>query len=81
MDCDEETAFVLHNVSSIRTEVVLLPKDAVGMSLVYAGNAGVVLLGERLSIPPMTSVVLARDNIVQKKIIGQKEILEPSVKK
>lgn len=81
MDCDEETAFVLHNVSSIRTEVVLLPKDAVGMSLVYAGNAGVDLLGERLSIPPMTSVVLARDNIVQEKIIGQKEISDPAVKK
>ena len=81
MDCDEETAFVLHNVSSIRTEVVLLPKDAVGMSLVYAGNSGVVLLGERLSIPPMTSVVLARNNIVQEKIIGQKEISDPAVKK
>lgn len=81
MDCDEETAFVLHNVSSIRTEVVFLPKDAVGMSLVYAGNSGVVLLGERLSIPPMTSVVLARNNIVQEKIIGQKEISDPAVKK
>ena len=62
MTCEEETAFVLHNVSSTRTETVVLPSEAEGMKLVYAAKDGVVLAEGKLTIPPMTSVVLAKSN-------------------
>ncbi len=62
MTSEEETAFVLHNVSSTRTETVTLPGEADGMSLVYAANPGVSLSDGKLTIPPMTSVVLAKNN-------------------
>ena len=62
MTSEEETAFVLHNVSSTRTETVELPAEADDMKLVYAAKDGVVLNEGKLTIPPMTSVVLAKNN-------------------
>lgn len=58
MECGEEKAFVIHNVSSKRTETVSLP-DGCDLPLVYAANPGVVVENGKVTVPPMTSVVLA----------------------
>lgn len=59
MESDSEKAFVVHNISTKRTETVALP-DGCDMPLVYAANAGVEVKDGKLTIPPMTSVVLAK---------------------
>ena len=58
MECDVEKAFVAHNVSSSRTVTVAIPEGC-DMPLVFASNAGVKVEGGMLTIPPMTSIVLA----------------------
>ena len=58
MECAEEKAFVVHNVSSTRTETVILPEGC-DMPLVYAANPAAKVEGGKLTIPPMSSVVLA----------------------
>ena len=58
MECDVEKAFVAHNVSSSRTVKVKIPEGC-DMPLVFASNAGVTVEGGELTIPPMTSIVLA----------------------
>ena len=58
MECAEEKAFVVHNVSSTRTETVTLPEGC-DMPLVYAANPAAKVEGGKLTIPPMSSVVLA----------------------
>ena len=58
MECDEEKAFVVHNLSSKETVTVAVPEGCV-MPLVYAANPAAKLEGETLTIPPMSSVVLA----------------------
>ena len=58
MECDVEKAFVAHNVSSTRTVKVKIPEGC-DMPLVFASNAGVTVEGGELTIPPMTSIVLA----------------------
>ena len=58
MDCDEEKAFVIHNVSSINTVDVKLPDD-LNMPMVYAANPAAKIENGTLSIPPLSSVVLA----------------------
>ncbi len=70
MTSEEQTAFVMHNVSTTRTETVKLPEIASGMKMVYAAREGVVVSDGKITIPPMTSVVLAKDNLEQKKIEG-----------
>lgn len=58
MECPEEKAFVIHNVSSSRTETVQIPEGC-ALPLVYAANPGVVVEDGKITVPPMTSVVLA----------------------
>lgn len=58
MECDEEKAFVIHNVSSKRTETVSLPEGC-DLPLVYTANPGTVIVDGKITIPPLTSVVLA----------------------
>ena len=58
MECPEEKAFVVHNVSSTRTETVELPKGC-DLPMVFTSNPGSVVADGKLTIPPMTSVVLA----------------------
>lgn len=58
MESPEEKAFVIHNVSSKRTETVTLPAGC-DMPLVYTANPGTVVADGKITIPPMTSVVLA----------------------
>ena len=59
MECDVEKAFVIHNVSSKRTETVALPEGC-DMPLVYTANPGTVVADGKITIPPLTSVVLAQ---------------------
>ena len=58
MESAEEKAFVIHNVSSTRTETVALP-DGCNLPLVYTAREGTVVEDGKITIPPMTSVVLA----------------------
>lgn len=58
MECEEEKAFVAHNVSSTRVVTVKIPEGC-DMPLVFASNAGVKIEDGNLTIPPMTSIVLA----------------------
>ncbi len=58
MEAPEEKAFVIHNVSSKRTETVALPAGC-DMPLVYTSNPGTSVADGKITIPPMTSVVLA----------------------
>ena len=59
MECESEKAFVVHNVSSTRTETVDLPEGC-DLPLVYAANPGVEVKDGKLTVPPLTSVVLAK---------------------
>lgn len=59
MECDSEKAFVVHNVSSKRTETVKLPEGC-DMPLVYTANPGAEVKDGMLTIPPLTTVVLAK---------------------
>lgn len=59
MESDSEKAFVVHNVSTKRTETVQLPEGC-DMPLVYTANPGAEVKDGKLTIPPMTSVVLAQ---------------------
>lgn len=59
MESDKEKAFVVHNISTKRTETVVLPEGC-NMPLVYAANSGAEVKDGKLTIPPMTSVVLAQ---------------------
>ena len=58
MECDEEKAFVVHNLSSKETVTVEVPEGCV-MPLVYAAKPEAKLEGSSLTIPPQSSVVLA----------------------
>lgn len=58
MECDTEKAFVIHNVSSMNTVDVKLPDD-LNMPMVYAANPSAKIENGTLSIPPLSSVVLA----------------------
>ncbi len=61
MECEEEIAFVIHNVSCYTTETAELPAEVKDLSLVYAANPGVVIEDGKITVPPLTSVVLAKN--------------------
>ncbi|MCR5400939.1 MAG: alpha-amylase [Treponema sp.] len=61
MESEEESAFVVHNVSSKTTESINLPENVQDYSLVYAANPGVLVEDGKLTIPPLTSVVLTKN--------------------
>lgn len=60
MECSEERAFVVHNISAGRTVSVTLP-DELNMPLVYAANPAAKVENGVLTIPPLSSVVLAAE--------------------
>lgn len=60
MECDAEKAFVAHNISSAKEVTVRLP-DGCNLPLVFASNSGVKVADGSITIPPMTSVVLAAE--------------------
>lgn len=60
MNASEEKAFVIHNVSSGNTVTAKLPEEVAAMKLVYSANAGTVIKDGSITIPPLTSVVLAQ---------------------
>ncbi len=60
MECDEEKALVVHNISSARTVSVPLPDD-LRLPLVYAANPEAKVENATLTIPPLSCVVLAAD--------------------
>ncbi|MDE5898695.1 MAG: alpha-amylase [Treponemataceae bacterium] len=60
MECDAEKAFVVHNVSSVKDVTVQLPEGC-DMPLVYAANPAAKVENGMLTIPAMSSVVLAAD--------------------
>ena len=59
MECDEEKAFVIHNVSSKDAVTVELPEEVKDLAMVYAAKADAKLENGVLTIPCMSSVVLA----------------------
>lgn len=59
MDCPEEKAFVVHNVSSNKVVTVDLPEGC-DMPLVYAANPNAKVENGKLTIPALSSVVLAK---------------------
>lgn len=61
MECDEEKALVVHNVSSKDTVEVALPDSVKELKLVYAAKADATFVDGKLSIPPQSSIVLALD--------------------
>ena len=61
MESESEKAFVVHNISSKRTETVQLPEAAADMTIVYMANPGAEVKDGKLTVPPMTSVVLAKN--------------------
>ena len=60
MESETEKAFVVHNISSKRTETVQLP-EGMDMPIVYMANPGAEVKDGKLTVPPMTSVVLAQN--------------------
>ena len=58
MECPEEKAFVLHNLSSSAVTVAL-PEECIGMTLAFAASGTTVSKGQ-LMIPPLASVVLVK---------------------
>lgn len=60
MEVEEEVAFVIHNISSKESVTVTLPSEY-NLPLVYAATEGVTLTDGVLTIPPFTSVVLAKN--------------------
>lgn len=60
MECDEEKAFVVHNVSSKQDITVDLPSGC-DMPLVYAAKPEAKVEGGKLFIPHLSSVVLAKN--------------------
>lgn len=60
MESETEKAFVVHNISSKRTETVQLP-EGTDMPIVYMANPGAEVKDGKLTVPPMTSVVLAQN--------------------
>ena len=59
MECDTEKAFVVHNVSSKDAVTVTLPEAVKDLPLVYAANPAAKVENGVLTIPAMSSVVLA----------------------
>lgn len=60
MECDEELAFVAHNISSKETVTVQLP-EGMDMPFVFASQVGAKVEGGKLTLPPYCSVVLAKN--------------------
>jgi glycosidase len=58
MECPEEKAFVVHNLSN-ESVTVSLPSECEGMELVFAPNGTMVSKGQ-LTITPLASVVLSK---------------------
>lgn len=59
MECDEEKAFVVHNVSSVKDVTVPLPEGC-NMPMVYAANPAAKVKDGKITVPAMSSVVLAQ---------------------
>ena len=59
MECDEEKAFVVHNVSSVKDVTVPLPEGC-DMPMVYAANPAAKVEDGKITVPAMSSVVLAQ---------------------
>lgn len=60
MECDEEKAFVAHNVSAHNDVEIQLPAEW-DMPMVYAANPAAKIENGKLFIPAMSSVVLAKN--------------------
>ena len=60
MECAEEKAFVVHNISAHNDVTVKLPEGC-DMPMVYAANPNAKVEGGMLTIPAMSSVVLAQN--------------------
>lgn len=59
MECDEEKAFVIHNVSSKDTVTVSIPNGYENLPLVFTSKQDAVLADGKVTLPPYCSVVLA----------------------
>ena len=59
METSEEKSFVVHNVSASKTITSKIPEGC-EMPVVYAANPGVKVEDGNLTIPPMTTVVMAK---------------------
>ena len=59
MECDEEKACVIHNVSSKDTVTVSIPNGYENLPLVFTSKQDAVLADGKVTLPPYCSVVLA----------------------